>query len=69
MNRHERRALAKVNAKANAKAGKPAPALAVLHASVLRHALDGRFLEALSTCQQALALDPDNADTMHLMAW
>jgi tetratricopeptide (TPR) repeat protein len=41
--------------------------LALLHAQVLKHTLDGRFLEALSGCEQALALDPDNADTMHLM--
>ena len=66
MNRHERRAQAKANAKAGKSAHAP-QALAVLHAAVLKHALDGRFLEALSTCQQALALDPDNADTMHLM--
>ena len=42
-------------------------ALALLHAQVLKHTLDGRFLEALSGCREALALDPDNADTMHLM--
>src|SRR5260221_3831173 len=66
MNRHERRA----QAKANGNAGKPAPAaqpLALLHAAVLKEAIAGRFLEALSLGQQALALDPDNADTMHLM--
>src|ERR1700761_4715487 len=44
-----------------------AQALALLHAQVLKHTLDGRFLEALSGCEQALALDPDNADTLHLM--
>jgi tetratricopeptide (TPR) repeat protein len=66
MNRHERRA----QAKANAKSGKPAPPaqpLAVLHAAVLKEAIAGRLLVALSIGQQALALDPDNADTMHLM--
>jgi tetratricopeptide (TPR) repeat protein len=42
-------------------------ALALLHAQVLKSTLDGRLLEALSGCQQALALDPDNADTLHLM--
>ncbi|HLZ06663.1 MAG TPA: tetratricopeptide repeat-containing glycosyltransferase family protein [Bradyrhizobium sp.] len=66
MNRHERRAQAKANAKAGRAAHAP-QALAVLHAAVLKHALDGRFLEATSTCEQALSLDPDNADTMHLM--
>jgi tetratricopeptide (TPR) repeat protein len=56
--------------KAKLAAGTPAPepqAIAVLHAAVLKEAIAGRFLEALSTCQQALDLDPDNADTMHLM--
>src|SRR5262249_15291789 len=51
-------------------AGVPAPgpqAIALLHAAVLKEAIAGRFLEALSICQQALNLDPENADTMHLM--
>ena len=71
MNRHERRAQ---RAK-KAGAAKPAQeahggvqALAVLHAAVLRNAIEGRLLEALSGCREALALDPDNADTAHLMA-
>jgi len=67
MNRHERRA----QAKANAKAAKLAPAarpLAMLHAAMLQETIAGRFLEALSLGQQALGLDPQNADTMHLMA-
>jgi tetratricopeptide (TPR) repeat protein len=42
-------------------------ALALLHAQALKNTLDGRFLEALSVCQQALTLDPENADTLHLM--
>ena len=66
MNRHERRA----QAKANAKSGKPAPAaqpLAVLHAAMLQEAIAGRFLEALLLGRQVLSLAPDNADTMHLM--
>jgi tetratricopeptide (TPR) repeat protein len=44
-----------------------AQAFALLHARILKHTLDGRLLEALSGCREALALDPDNADTMHLM--
>jgi tetratricopeptide (TPR) repeat protein len=44
-----------------------APALAQLHAQVLKNTLDGRFLEALSTCEQALALDSENAGTLHLI--
>ena len=72
MNRHERRAQ---KAKEKAAAARPAQqalrggqALAVLHAAILRNAIDGRLLEALSGCREALALDPDNADTLHLMA-
>lgn len=54
-------------AKDESESAQRAQALALLHAQILRHTLDGRFLEALSGCEQALALDPDNADTMHLM--
>lgn len=74
MNRHERRAQAKANAKVKSEvkpeAGQPAaPAqrLAMLHAAALQEALAGRFLEALSRCREALALDPDHADSLHLM--
>ena len=73
MNRHERR-VAKAKIKTAAKtevAAKPASgpqALAVLHAALLKDALEGRFLDALSRCRQALALEPDNADTLQLMA-
>jgi tetratricopeptide (TPR) repeat protein/ADP-heptose:LPS heptosyltransferase len=63
MNRHERRAS---KAKAKTDAGKP-QALAVLHAAILKETLAGRFLEALSRCQEALALDGENADTQHLV--
>ena len=41
--------------------------LARLHAAVLEHTLAGRFLDALNFCEQAFAMDPENADTMHLM--
>src|ERR1700751_1783225 len=41
--------------------------LALLHAAALEHSHAGRFLDARSCCQQAFALDPENADTMHLM--
>src|SRR6201996_4382678 len=41
--------------------------LARLHAAVLQHLIAGRLLEAVSACQQALALDPANADSLHLM--
>lgn len=75
MNRHERRAQAKAgkgnakhNAGDNAKAAPAAQPLAVLHAAMLKEAIAGRLLEALSIGQQALSLDPGNADTLHLMA-
>src|ERR1700761_2584233 len=51
-------------------AGTPSDAaqsLARLHAAVLQHLIAGRLLEAVSACQQALALDPANADSLHLM--
>jgi tetratricopeptide (TPR) repeat protein len=67
MNRHERRA-AKAKAKTEvARPAQGAPALAMLHAAILKATLEGRYLEALSRCQEALALDGDNADTLHLM--
>ncbi len=53
MNRHERRAS---KAKAKTDAGKP-QALAVLHAAILKETLAGRYLEALSRCREALALE------------
>jgi tetratricopeptide (TPR) repeat protein len=65
MNRHERRA---AKAKATAKPASGPQALALLHAAILKDTLEGRFLEALARCRQALALEPENADTAHLMA-
>src|SRR5579871_6346823 len=68
MNRQERRAQAKAQAKAKtAKAAPAAQPLAMLHAAMLKEAIAGRPLEALSIGRQALALAPDNADTMHLI--
>jgi tetratricopeptide (TPR) repeat protein len=67
MNRHERRA---AKAKGKTEAAKPAQraqALAVLHAAILKDTLEGRFLEALSRSREALALDGENADTLHLV--
>jgi tetratricopeptide (TPR) repeat protein/ADP-heptose:LPS heptosyltransferase len=68
MNRHERRAQKAREKAETAKPAQSAQALAVLQAAILRNAIDGRLLEALSGCREALALDPDNADTAHLMA-
>lgn len=77
MNRHERRAAArKVKAVSKvASAGTPtalhavvgAQGVLVLHGAILQRVLAGRPLEALVYCQQALALDPENPETMNLM--
>jgi tetratricopeptide (TPR) repeat protein len=40
----------------------------VLHAATLQQLIGGRPLEALVCCQQALAIDPDNPETMNLIA-
>ena len=40
----------------------------MLHAAALQHVLAGRHLEALVSCKQALAMDPENPETMNLMA-
>jgi len=56
--------------------GQPAPAKsrakgfgkpAVLYEAGLRHLRAGAYLDAQLCCQQALAMDPHHADTMHLM--
>ncbi len=61
MSRRERRAAAR-------KAGVPAAGTAGrLYEAGLGHMQAGRHLEAQLCCQQALALDPDHADTLHLM--
>jgi tetratricopeptide (TPR) repeat protein len=54
----------------NAKVGKVSAAqgVLVLHAAALKQVLGGRPLEALACCQQALMIDPENPDTMNLMA-
>jgi tetratricopeptide (TPR) repeat protein len=43
--------------------GKPA----VLYEAGARHLRAGAYLDAQLCCQQALAMDPHHADTMHLM--
>jgi tetratricopeptide (TPR) repeat protein len=51
-------------AKSRAKSfGKPA----VLYEAGVRHLRAGAHLDAQLCCQQALAMDPHHADTMHLM--
>ena len=65
MKRSEREAAETANAETPASPA--ANDLAALHASVLEHMQAGRFLEAQLFCQQALAMDPQDADTMHLV--
>lgn len=82
MNRRERRAAAK-GAKSNpSKAGldpaglalqrvdprlRPSATPATLHQAALGHLSGGRLLDAQACCQQALAIDPEHVDTLHLM--
>jgi tetratricopeptide (TPR) repeat protein len=65
MNRRDRRVAARKpqTALSGADAGSPA----ALHEAGSRHLRAGRHLEAQICCQQALALDGDHADTLHLM--
>ena len=65
MNRRERRAAARKSQKASngASAGTPA----ALYETGLRHLHSGQPLDAQLCCQQALAIDPLHADTLHLM--
>src|ERR1700744_3065945 len=65
MNRRERRAAGRGSQTKPARAGADTPA--ALHAAGLRHREAGRNLDAQICCQQALAIDPDHADTLHLM--
>ena len=44
-----------------------ADTIAGLYADGLNHMRAGQYLEAQLCCQQALATDPDHADTLHLM--
>jgi tetratricopeptide (TPR) repeat protein len=63
MNRRERRAAAKGSVRTTPAATTPAR----LYEAGLQHFCEGRQLDAQFCCQQALALDPGHADTMHLI--
>jgi tetratricopeptide (TPR) repeat protein len=63
MNRRERRASAQKSKAASDGASRPAR----LCLAGMRHLQAGRQLDAQICCQQALAVDPDHADTLHLM--
>src|SRR3569832_1634379 len=65
MNRRERRAATK-----GSKAAKSLPASmthSALHEAALQHFRAGRLLEAQICCKEALALQAEHADTLHLM--
>jgi tetratricopeptide (TPR) repeat protein len=65
MNRRERRAAGLGSQTKLTRAGTSTPA--ALHQAGLDHRQAGRNLDAQICCQQALAIDPDHADTLHLM--
>jgi tetratricopeptide (TPR) repeat protein len=67
MNRSERRAAAKRSKAASRTASGGAGGSATLCQAGLQHLQGGRPLDAQLCCQQALAADPDHADTLHLM--
>ena len=46
----------------------PIATAVALHETVLGHLREGRYLEAQLCCRQALETNPDNAETLHLMA-
>jgi tetratricopeptide (TPR) repeat protein len=65
MNRRERRAAARKSQKVSSNRGATTPA--ALCEAGLRHFRAEQYLDAQLCCQQALAADPDHADTLHLM--
>jgi tetratricopeptide (TPR) repeat protein len=62
MDRREQQATEEVDTVPMAAAG------VALHETVLDHLRAARYLEAQLCCRQALETDPDNAETLHLMA-
>lgn len=65
MNRRERRAAARTSRTVSSGGGAAAPA--VLHEAGLCYLQSGQPLDAQLCCQQALAADPEHADSLHLM--
>ncbi|MGJ4944540.1 tetratricopeptide repeat protein [Bradyrhizobium sp. HKCCYLS1011] len=65
MSRRERRAAARGSKKTSQESGPSTPA--ALHAAGLAHLQAARLLEAQRCCEQALAIDPNHTDSMHLM--
>jgi tetratricopeptide (TPR) repeat protein len=65
MNRRDRRAAAK---RTKADPNTPeAGTVAALHEAGFRHMQAGRYFEAQLCCQQALEVNPDHAETLHLV--
>jgi tetratricopeptide (TPR) repeat protein len=65
MSRHDRRAAGRKSRTASNSAGMATPA--ALYEAGLAHMKAGRFLDAQISCQQALAVDSNQADALHLM--
>ena len=65
MNRRERRAGARASQAKPPSPGANTPAAA--YEAGLRHMRTGQYLDAQICCQQALAIDPGHAETLHLM--
>jgi tetratricopeptide (TPR) repeat protein len=65
MNRRERKAAAKGSGMAPGEATANTPA--ALYGAGVEHLRAGRHLDAQNCCQQALTLDAEHADTLHLM--
>src|SRR5580698_859589 len=63
MNRRQRRAAAQKTPRPRSSAASPA----ALYETGLAHMGAGRYLDAQLCCRQALAVQPDHADTLHLM--
>jgi tetratricopeptide (TPR) repeat protein len=66
MGRHERRAAARRSSQGAAN-GPGAGTAAAFQAVAVGHMQAGRYLDARTCCEQALALDANHADTLHLM--
>ena len=66
MSRHERRAAARRSSQ-SASNGPGAGTAAAFQAVAVGHMQAGRYRDARACCEQALALDANHADTLHLM--
>jgi tetratricopeptide (TPR) repeat protein len=67
MSRRERRAFSSPRASKKSSSGSSVIAQAALYASGFAHFQAGRIMDAKQCCQQALAIDPNHSETMHLM--